>query len=221
MTASGCGSLQNAYRVPRRRHGGCKRSVHDRLATFPEPRKAACTRQRHARQEHIMSDASRSTKEGLTSGLIAGVLFATAETITAAAIGESPVMPFKMFASVVLGAWALGSTSPAVLVAGGAVHLALSAFFGLFYGIYNSALTLETRRSLRRQSLIGTAYGVLLWLVNFQVLARVLFRAWFLELPPGPQVVMHGLAFGLPLGLVYGLAERRVRAVQRPLAYGP
>ena len=62
-------------------------------------------------------------------------------------------------------------------------HLYLSAMFGLFYGVYNSALTMPTRRSLPREAVIGMLYGALLWLVNFHVFAP-LRAPWFLVLPP-------------------------------------
>jgi hypothetical protein len=59
----------------------------------------------------------------------------------------------------------------------------------------------------------------MVWLVNFRLLALAHFP-WFLSVPQGPQLVLHAVAFGLPLGLLYGHAERRVRPAGRSYSYG-
>jgi len=166
-----------------------------------------------------MSDVGRSVKEGLGFGLIAGVLFAIAQVVAAVIAGDSAILAFRQFASVLIGLDALTVTPAATAIAVGIVgHLCLSAMYGLFYGVYNSALTMPTRRSLTRQALIGPLYGVMLWLVNSQVFARYRYP-WLLELPQAPQVFLHAVFFGLPLGLLYATAERRVVPVQRPYGY--
>lgn len=166
-----------------------------------------------------MSDVTRSIKEGTGFGLIAGVVFAAAETVAAVASGNPVLMPFRMSASLLLGPDALVVTPGTTALAVGTIaHLYLSTMYGLFYGIYNSALTMPTRKAHGRQAVIGLLFGVMLWLVNFHALAR--FHApWFLDLPQGPQMLLHAVFFGLPLGLLYATAERRVRRVQRAYSY--
>src|SRR5262249_29996055 len=123
--------------------------------------------------------------------------------------GAPPVMAFRRLASIVLGITALNVTPTATaVVLGVIVALYLGAMFGLFYGLYNSALTFETRRSPGRQAIVGPLYGVMLWLVNFNVFARWRYP-WLLDIPQGPQVVLHAVGYGLPLGLLYASAERR------------
>jgi hypothetical protein len=166
-----------------------------------------------------MSDVTRSVREGLGFGLIAGTVFAIAQVAATMIAGDSAILAFRRLASVVLGSDALAVTPAATAVGVGiVVHLYLSAMYGAFYGIYNSALTMTSRRSLERQALIGPLFGVMLWLVNFQVLARVRYP-WWLDLPQLPQICLHAVFFGLPLGLLYATAERRVVPAQRPYSY--
>ena len=94
------------------------------------------------------------------------------------------------------------------------VHLALSALLGLIYGLVNARLSPETETRWARQAGLGLLFGALVWLVNFQVVARLLYP-WFLTTPQSVQLLLHALFFGLPLGLMYAAAERRVQHVQR------
>jgi hypothetical protein len=162
-----------------------------------------------------MESRRRGVREGIGFGLIAGVIFAVMEMVGAALMGNPPLMPVRMFASLLLGQAALESvaTGTAFLV-GSIVHLALSAAFGLVYGLINSRLSLETQTQWARQAGIGLAFGILLWLFNFQVIARLLYP-WFLMTPQLLQMLMHAMFFGLPLGLMYAGAERRVHQLRR------
>lgn len=163
-----------------------------------------------------MSDVTRSAKEGLGFGLIAGVVFAIAQVAATVIAGEPAIVAFRTLASVWLGPEAL-TVTPAATATGIAIigHLYLSAMYGLFYGLYNSALTLPTRRSIGRQAVIGPLFGVMLWLVNLNVFARYRYP-WLIELSPAPQAFLHAVFFGLPLGLLYATAERRAIPAQRP-----
>ena len=156
-----------------------------------------------------MSDGiRRGAKEGLGFGIAAGVIFAAMEVVGATLMGDPPLMPFRMFASVLLGH---PETIPmgTALIVGSLAHLALSAVFGLVYGAVNGRLSDETQTSWGRQAVGGLVYGTLLWFVNFQVIARAVYP-WFLMSPQFLQAMMHAVFFGLPLGLMYAGAERRI-----------
>jgi hypothetical protein len=163
----------------------------------------------------MTSATKRGVKEGIGFGIVAGVIFALMETVAAAGMGDPPLMPFRMFASIVLGEAALETigTGTAFLV-GSIVHLVLSGVFGLVYGVLNSRLSVEARTAWTSQAGIGLAFGAVLWLVNFQVIARIAFP-WFLMAPQFAQLMLHALFFGLPLGLMYAAAERRTHRVWR------
>jgi hypothetical protein len=163
-----------------------------------------------------MSAATRrGAQEGIGAGLIAGVIFAVMQVVGAAVMGHPPLMPFRMFASVVLGRDAMSSTPPGTaFVVGAIAHLVLSAIFGLIYAAINSRFSTETQTQWGRQAGLGLLAGVVLWFVNFQILGRLLYP-WFLASPQPAQLVMHAVFFGLPLGLMYAGAKRRARPVGR------
>ncbi|HMG20675.1 MAG TPA: hypothetical protein VK607_05135 [Kofleriaceae bacterium] len=164
-----------------------------------------------------MSDVSKSIKEGVVAGLVAGVLFAIAQVVSVMVAGDLPMLAFRRSASVLLGPAALTTTPTAsAIVVALIAHLYLSAIYGLCYGIYNSALSGLSRRSASRQTIIGPLYGAVLWLVNFQVFARALYP-WLLALPQPSQLVLHAVGFGLPLGLLYATAEHRGHPIAPPL----
>ena len=168
----------------------------------------------------MTKETKRGAKEGLGFGLIAGIIFAIAEMLGAMVMGMAPSMPLQMFASVVLGQEAMAETAGAGTYAVGIVtHLVLSAVFGVIYGLVNSNLSTHTQTSWGRQLGIGLLFGAILWAVNFHIIAR-LFFPWFLEARQFLQLLMHALFFGVPLGLMYAGAERRVQHV-RPAARTP
>lgn len=164
-----------------------------------------------------MAETSRTRKtgrgaaEGIGAGLIAGVIFAAAEIVGSAVMGNPPLMPLRAFASVVLGESALQTASLGTAVVVGVVaHLVLSAIFGVIYGLLNSTFSSKTETSFGRQAGLGLLFGAVLWIVNFQIIARILYP-WFLGMPQLYQVLMHAIFFGLPVAFVYAAAERRVQ----------
>jgi hypothetical protein len=146
---------------------------------------------------------------GPGSGLIAGIIFGFTQMVAAGLAGSAAILPLLLAASVVLGGRAFTIEALALVgTVGIFVHIALSGIFGLVYGLVNSRFARETRTSRSRQAILGLLYGAALWLVNFQVIARLLYP-WFLDLPQVVQLGMHALFFGLPLALMYGGVERR------------
>jgi hypothetical protein len=153
----------------------------------------------------------RSVNEGITAGIIAGVIFAMMEIIGAAKMGNPALMPVRMFASVVLGKAAMEGPLGTALVVGTIAHLALSAVLGIVYGLMSARLSEATKKSFARQAGIGILFSLAVWFVNFQIIARVLYP-WFLRTPQFLQLMMHGLFFGLPLAVIYAASERRIHA---------
>jgi hypothetical protein len=58
------------------------------------------------------------------------------------------------------------------------------------------------------QLLIGGLFGIVIWLVNFQIVARVGYP-WFLGTRPIVQLVLHVFAFGVPMAAFYTYLSRR------------
>ena len=148
-------------------------------------------------------------------GVAAGIVMALVEVIASVAGGLGPLLPFRMAASVVLGDGALGRTSTGVaFVVGLLVHMVLSAIFGLIYGALNARGSQATRVSWGRESVLGLIYGLAIWLVDFQIIARSAYP-WFLGTAQFLQAITHALFYGLPLTLMYVMGERRIE-VFRP-----
>ncbi len=148
------------------------------------------------------SRSGRWVLRGAVMGIAAGGVFLIFEMIAAGLMGQSALDPLRMIAAVVLGEGAL-PVQPTVGLAivvpvALAVHYALSAFYGAVFGAAVAEIG-----ALRhdRVVLVGAAaaFGLLLWLVNFYVIAPVAFP-WFSMADPSVQFIAHTL-FGAALGL--------------------
>ena len=142
----------------------------------------------------------RGAKHGFIAGLWAGLLFLIAEMLAAVAMRAAPMTPFRMLASVIFGPDALTSISlGTAIVVGALVHFGLSGLFGMLYGEVRARAGRDVAWGV--DTVRGMTYGAVLWLLNFQVIAR-LWYPWFLETPQFLQFLLHALFFGIPLGLI-------------------
>lgn len=154
-----------------------------------------------------------SPRNGLGLGMAAGGVLLVAEVIAAVAGGESVLTPLRLASSVLLGQQGLTGLLGASVVVGLLFHFILSAALGLAYTSINKRLSPEGRTSLARQAAVGMLFGVAVWLVNFQIIARLLYP-WFLGPSQLVQVLLHALFFGLPLGVLFAVGEQQRRARQ-------
>ena len=160
-------------------------------------------------------------REGLLGGLVAGAVFAIAQMLLAVAMGASYTTPWAFFASILLGQGAItGPFTLATFIVGFVVHFVLSALFGLIWGATAKSVSRGIRDEYGAHAVAAMVYGLVIWLVNFQVIARFVYP-WFLETNTLLQLLLHAVAFGLPLGLylcarlrpLEGRAARRRAAV--------
>lgn len=151
----------------------------------------------------------REVTEGSVCGVIAGVLFGIAQIVIADAAARAPLLPLRMAASVVLGGQAVRPmTHPAgIAMLGVLVHLVLSSLFGTTFGALNSALPARFHSRSGWQLALGATFGIVLWVTNFQLIARGMFP-WFLRADLTVQALVHVTCFGALLGLLYASAER-------------
>jgi hypothetical protein len=159
--------------------------------------------------------AKRGLREGVGFGLLAGLIFFVVEIIVAAVQGMPPLAPVRLFASTALGPAALSGPIGSVFVVGVLAHVVLSAIYGAIYGAINAGLSAQTETSYARQASLGLLFGAALWLVNFQIFSRLMYP-WFLDASQTVQLVLHAVAYGLPLSLMYASAERTAQHVVRP-----
>ena len=144
----------------------------------------------------------RRLVRGAVGGVAAGLVFAAVTMWFADSTGGPAEMPLRMIATIVQGdaAMADGSTSPAL---GVAVHLVLSALFGMAF-----ALVVPRLRTNGTVALAGTAYGLLLYVVNFLVLAPLAFTTF--QAANQPFEVFAHLVFGMLLSFAFfGSGVRR------------
>jgi hypothetical protein len=139
---------------------------------------------------------------GAGGGLVAGVLFAVATMWFVTSIDQPARMPLLMISTIVLGddAMASGDADEGI---GLAVHLVLSIIFGVVFALVAGRL-----RTNGAVMLAGLLYGALLYLVNFQILARVAFTTFKMANQPF-ELLVH-IVFGALLALAfYGSGVRR------------
>ena len=150
-------------------------------------------------------------------GFVAGLVFIVFEVAVATVMGAGPLGPLKMIGAILLGQGGLQEVSSplptlgkglllrlgnplAVAGVGVLMHLLLSAFYG---GTLGAATWLLRPLSRSRVALVASAaaFGVLLWLVNFYVIAPFAFP-WFTMANPIVQFLAHAVFFGATLGLL-------------------
>ncbi len=150
---------------------------------------------------------------GLIMGVIAGIFFAMFEMFMAAIMGQGFFMPLRMIGAIALGQRALDpvySLTVAGLV-GVVVHLLLSGIYGVVFGVVASNIA-SLRASRLALILAASVYGLLLWIVNFSLIAPLAFP-WFGMANPIVQFVAHTFFYGTGLGLLLAI-RRAARAVR-------
>lgn len=146
-------------------------------------------------------------------GMVAGIVFILFEMIADWAMGNTFWMPLRMIGAIVLGEDALEMSYSVTeaAVAGGIVHMALSALFGAVFG--GLLAVVHGLRSSRGVLVVAASlYGLTVWLVNFYAIAPAAFE-WFQNADPIVQFVAHTFLFGALLG---ALLAPRVPAHAEP-----
>jgi hypothetical protein len=154
-----------------------------------------------------------AVEEGQTmlAALAAGALMGILAILLAAIGGASPLDPFRLAASVILhDAGYRGMPAWLAVPIGLAVHFALCAVYGFFYGLLMTDESGVHRGSRVFQALVGTCLGLAIYLLNIQVIARFWYP-WFLEPSQVGIALLHLGGFGLALGILSTLADRRAR----------
>lgn len=135
---------------------------------------------------------------GAVAGLAGGVLFILANMWFSGAHGKPVVAPLLAISTIFHG-----SEKPvmdtASVIAGLVLHLGLSMVFGIVFAMLVGLLRLSGRWPLL--VVAALVYGLLLYVVNFQIFGRIFFP-WFVN-PMGPnqgfELWIHPVAYGLVL----------------------
>lgn len=144
--------------------------------------------------EHRPMDLGALLARGVVAGSAGGLVFLLLTMFYVVDKGLPAVAPL-LDISTIFHASAMPVISPENMFVGLVVHLTLSMAFGVGFALITPLL-----RSYRLLFTAGPAYGLLLYLINFQVLGRTAFP-WFTN-PKGPnqtfEILDHAL-FGLLL----------------------
>ena len=141
----------------------------------------------------------------VAGGLVAGVTLAAFEmTIGALLSGDQGLwMPARMIAAILLGSHVLEPSYPLTSVVPRAllIHMMLSVIFAL---IFNAVVQpRSTTRSSYGLLVSSSAFGCMLWIVNFYVIAPTLALTWFPDgTNPLVQFLAHTFFYGSVLGVV-------------------
>jgi hypothetical protein len=149
--------------------------------------------------------------KGIMGGLASGALFAAAQMLVARSQGPRGwELPWRRFASVLLGANAMtGKMTLGILLLGLVVHFLLSGVYGMTFAAAVRALPLTIRAHWVANAIVCAALGIVLWAINYQVIARMAYP-WFLTgAHQGVQVLLHAFTFGLPVGIYLTSEVRR------------
>ena len=140
-------------------------------------------------------------------GVAAGMIFVTFEMVTAVFVGADFFSPLSMAGAAVLGQGTLDGPYPPVIavIVGLPVCVLVSAAYGAAFGAVSAVG--PVRRSRRALLAAATAFGSLLWMVDFALAAQGAFPRF----PAASSVVQflaHAFFFGATLGLMLGVRLR-------------
>lgn len=138
------------------------------------------------------SDLGDRISRGTLAGVAAGLLFLLANMAWATKSDLPAVAPL-LDISTIFYFDDKPTISPEHMFVGLVTHLALSAGFGAAFGLLTARL-----RALQSLVVGALAFGLVLYLVNFQILGRAVFE-WFQEGPDQWFEVVAHLGFGLLL----------------------
>lgn len=150
-----------------------------------------------------------AVRHGLIGGAIAGVIFALAEMVGSAVMGMPFLAPLQAFASLPLGIPPMEIPMDTAIPVGLISHTALSLIYGVAFALVVQNVGM-LRSSASATVVAATLFGIVLWVVNFYVLAPLIGRPWFTMAPAIPQFIYHAFFYGTVLGL-YLASQLRIR----------
>jgi uncharacterized membrane protein YagU involved in acid resistance len=144
------------------------------------------------------------------AGIVSGTVFAGFEMIAAAVLTgpQDFYMPLRMIGATVLGPAALdpGYSLAVAGLVGVIVHAGFSVACALIFAVFASP-----GASTAALTAGGIAFGIVLWLVIFYVVAPLAGWTWFPDRTnPAVQFVAHAFFFGCPVGWYLGRSRASI-----------
>lgn len=126
---------------------------------------------------------------GAAGGAVAGAAFAGLEAWNAISHDLPVRAPFLAISTILLGEDRV-ITGPSAQMVGLVIHLAISIFYGMAFGLVTPRLWTNGTVALA-----GPAYGVLIYLIDLQIIAPI----WF------PIFTTRDQSFELLVHVIYGM----------------
>lgn len=151
------------------------------------------------REEHLINSKQVGdvAVDGLFSGLVAGIINGGILLVGGLLIGSNPVTTWGWFDPRV-------SSEP---IAGGLLHLAISAVYGLIFALIFQGVIRIWKRASSLGWFIGLLYGLMLWLLAEGIFLSGL-DSKLQEIPLWLFVIFHSV-FGLSLGILIARTPQR------------
>lgn len=140
----------------------------------------------------LTRDLDRRLVYGIVGGTFAGLLFLLANMWYADSQDLPAVAPLYDI-STIFYFTDMPDPQPVNAAVGLVVHLTLAAAFGA-----TLAVLAPVARGMKQLAALGAGFGLLLYVVNFQILGRIVFE-WFQEGPNQTFEVFAHLGYGLLL----------------------
>lgn len=155
-------------------------------------------------------------KHGIGYGILAGTIFAMGEMFINLFMGKEFFGPLRLIGSMVLGTQALMPTYSLLIagIVGLIVHMMMSAIFGLIFFVL---LTIFKQRSASILGLMisGSIYGLVLWVVNFLIIAPMLFPQFGMASQFWNGFIAHTFLFGGIIGLFAAVAKPKYDEINK------
>ncbi|OWW20582.1 hypothetical protein [Noviherbaspirillum denitrificans] len=155
---------------------------------------------------HHLEHRSPDWVAAAASGFVAGAILMVLELIWSSLIqGANPWFTSHMIAGIVLGIDVVRSSGFSVGIVGVAliVHYVLGIAFGLVLAAVMAPFHVDS--SIGKSVLVGAVFGLILYLVNFYVLAGLF--PWFADMR-GWAALSANLIFGMAAAVMYMTLER-------------
>lgn len=140
--------------------------------------------------------------QGVIGGIVAGIVFAMFEMAFAWLMTGSPWGPLRMIAGIVIAQPPPQIDLTMAVIVGMMLHMVFSMMFGAIFGAIASAVP-ALRTSGTWMILFATLFGLVLWPLNFFVIAPMIGAGYFATEPNQlwQGFVAHTFFFGTVLGI--------------------
>ncbi len=147
-------------------------------------------------------DTGWAVKQGLIGGIIAGIIFAMFEMVIAWLLSGNFFGPLRMIAGIPLQQPPPQIAMGTAIVVGMITHMVFSMMFGVVVA-WIVAMVAALRRSPAATVAFATLFGLVLWPLNFFVIAPLINAPWFMTEPSQlwQGFVAHTFMYGTVLGL--------------------